>query len=71
MLGSKNMTKACEITYEKKDVLRLEYLIKHGYTYRLNLDGLPSASLYKLSNQKSLLKYHEGIPLGFYDEIAD
>jgi hypothetical protein len=32
---------------------------------------LPSATLFRTKNNELAPKYHEGIPLGFYDEETD
>jgi hypothetical protein len=50
MMGQKGVTKTCAKTYTEEEVVDLQYMIYHGYTYRLTLDDLPSATIHKLKN---------------------
>jgi hypothetical protein len=42
------------------------FLIQHEYTYKLELDGIPSATIIR-NDKNKITDYHEGIPLGVYD----
>lgn len=41
--------------------------MQHAYTYRLELDGIPSATIIR-DHENKIVDYHEGIPIGVYSE---
>ena len=49
-----------------------KYFIAHKYTYRLYIDDLPSATIHRDPEDKSVaVDYLEGIPIGVYSRAAD
>ena len=53
------------------DVELFRYAISHGYTYRLYLDDLPSATIKRSHDDKQIVDYLDGIPIGVYSKAAD
>jgi hypothetical protein len=41
-------------------------MAQHGYTYKLYIDDLPSATVSRSFNDHTLVDYFEGIPVGLY-----
>ena len=50
---------------EKENWFRFKWLIDNEYHYTFIVDNLPSA--YMIRNETTIVKYGEGLPLGYMD----
>jgi len=64
---NKNMEENAIVKYNSTMVSRIEYFTQHKFTYRLELDSLPSATVVA-ENKHERVNYHSGIPIGSYNE---
>jgi hypothetical protein len=67
------MVQMCTMNLGISELNDFTSFIQNKFTYRLELDGLPSATVIKRNKYKDptkgdVVKYHEGIPIGLWSE---
>jgi len=61
----------CTKTLTQGQIEQFSQMIQHNYKYKLNIDGLPSATILRDKKNKELpVDYQSGIPIGEYHGLG-